>query len=156
MLSYVTAMTVPYKFVWDGTRSVRQHRLLMERKLGRELSRREWVHHKNEDKRDNRIDNLQVMDAGDHLRHHRQKYPTTFTCVPCGAKFQPHPGHRYRNPRHCSKRCFGVARRVYSDELLRSILERQLHGEPLNAILKEVGISRGSFFQAKRRLLNQT
>jgi hypothetical protein len=46
------------------------HRIIMENKLGRLLTSEEIVHHKNHDKRDNSVDNLQVMDRIEHMRMH--------------------------------------------------------------------------------------
>lgn len=48
-----------------------EHRYIMEQHLGRKLSRNELVHHVNEDKRDNRIDNLRVMSLAEHSRMHQ-------------------------------------------------------------------------------------
>lgn len=45
---------------------VREHRLIIERVLGRILKRDEHVHHINGRKADNRFENLIVMNANDH------------------------------------------------------------------------------------------
>lgn len=47
------------------------HRLVMEQYLGRKLLNDEVVHHINENKKDNRIENLQVMTKREHSRMHR-------------------------------------------------------------------------------------
>lgn len=50
-----------------------KHRLMMEEKLGRYLTKAEIVHHINEDTMDNRIENLELMTASDHCKHHVNK-----------------------------------------------------------------------------------
>jgi hypothetical protein len=46
------------------------HRRIMERALGRRLRTDEHVHHKNGNKKDNRLENLELMTASEHHRLH--------------------------------------------------------------------------------------
>lgn len=47
-----------------------EHRMIMEIHLGRKLGRQEVVHHKNGDKLDNKIENLELMTLSEHARQH--------------------------------------------------------------------------------------
>lgn len=47
-----------------------EHRTVAEQKLGRSLQPGEIVHHRDEDKRNNRPDNLEVMTQAEHARLH--------------------------------------------------------------------------------------
>lgn len=49
---------------------VMEHVYIMEQHLGRFLTDKEIVHHKNFDRADNRIENLQVMTQSEHMSYH--------------------------------------------------------------------------------------
>ncbi|MGC4378264.1 HNH endonuclease [Fictibacillus sp. Mic-4] len=51
---------------------VPQHRLVMERHIGRYLTEDEIVHHKDENKQNNDISNLEILDRSTHIALHKK------------------------------------------------------------------------------------
>jgi DNA-binding NarL/FixJ family response regulator len=60
-----------YKAIKVNGKKSDEHRYIMEQYLGRELSRNEVVHHKDGQKDNNEIENLEVMDLSEHSRQHQ-------------------------------------------------------------------------------------
>lgn len=56
----------PFRQFADAHGRIREHRLVMIRKIGRALLRHEHIHHINGDKLDNRIENLEILPAHIH------------------------------------------------------------------------------------------
>lgn len=63
-----------YKLIRMNGRYVFEHRLVMEKYIGRLLEQHERVHHKNHDRLDNRIENLElVANHSEHIKKHHNK-----------------------------------------------------------------------------------
>lgn len=117
---------------------VSEHVLVMSRILGRPLRSDEVVHHRNEDRLDNRPENLEVMLRSKHLSHHhkgrhkpisesnlrrmtsemaREIWNTSRAthrqrprqCAHCGEAFN----YRNTDRKYCSHRCY-IAHRFKS------------------------------------------
>lgn len=80
------------------------HRHIMELSLGRYLSDDEVVHHINEDKKDNRIENLQLLSRSEHSKLHTHVDQIECICGYCGSVFYLGPrDYRQRLKRSTSK-----------------------------------------------------
>lgn len=62
---------VPHHPLCDNRGYVMEHRLVMEKKIGRYLYPNERVHHLNGDRFDNSIENLVIITQRQHVRNHK-------------------------------------------------------------------------------------
>lgn len=70
---YTAAYCPEFSDKQDGY--VLEHRLVMMKHIGRKLRKDEHVHHINEDRKDNRIENLQLLTRGEHISLHNKLNP---------------------------------------------------------------------------------
>jgi len=66
-------LRLPFHPDADADGYVKEHRIIIEWHLGRFLRKDEDVHHINEDKLDNRIENLELVSRSKHMSIHMKK-----------------------------------------------------------------------------------
>lgn len=62
--------TLGYRNLGRNNKKIREHRFVLEKLLGRKLKREEVVHHKDHNKLNNSIENLQILTNREHMILH--------------------------------------------------------------------------------------
>jgi hypothetical protein len=95
-------------------RYVYEHHLIWWQNHGYTVPNEHVVHHKNENKRDNRIENLELKSVSEHAREHVTVGMGTFKCGTCGKECKAKPSHiRFKmkinktDKMYCSRSCGG-------------------------------------------------
>ena len=110
-----------YLRVCVGGELMLEHRYVIKMALGRSLRSDEVVHHKNEDRKDNRVENLELTDSSTHAVHHAsRRFMITHVqlrCDGCGLPFFRRKskvvfGKKSGQQRsYCSRECMESSRR---------------------------------------------
>lgn len=80
-----------YLRVTQGDRQILIHRFIMEKYLGRPLTKQEDVHHRNGDRQDNRLQNLELLSHGKHSTITHTKDKSDRLCYQCRKKTRLNP-----------------------------------------------------------------
>jgi endogenous inhibitor of DNA gyrase (YacG/DUF329 family) len=92
----------------------KEHTAIIEAEIGRKLQKGEVVHHINENRQDNRRDNLELLTISEHMKRHHPpgsmilRPMGTITCIICHTPFQ---GTTYQ--KICSPACRRMRMRVH-------------------------------------------
>jgi len=107
------------------------HRYLMQQHLGRRLEKFEHVHHKDGNKKNNNMDNLEILIDHDHTVHHSTertknigKLVRKYICPMCEKIFEKRDNTVTRLARTCSYEC---KNEMCSRLNLKSFTERNLY-----------------------------
>lgn len=98
-------VVVPGHPMADKRGRVLEHRYLMAEAIGRSLRGDEVVHHRNEDPSDNRLENLELMGAGAHVRLHHPLKESEYVCPKCGKQFKRTQRQANGKRVFCSRPC---------------------------------------------------
>lgn len=95
-----------YKVLSNKGHRIYEHRYVVEKSIGRKLKPWEHVHHKNKNKLDNRIENLELLRASEHHRKHGIELDDK-SCLTCGNEISKFRGDTYKyGPAQWEKRKF--------------------------------------------------
>lgn len=72
-----------YRLLSKDGRRIKEHRWVLEQHLGRKLESWEHIHHINENKLDNRVENLKIVTNSEHRREHRITPDEEKSCSRC-------------------------------------------------------------------------
>ena len=90
----------------DSRGRILEHRYIMSNHLSRILSQDEVVHHKDGNCKNNSLNNLQLLERGEHTILHQPTDLVILECYRCGIEFE-RARRNIRNKRQfCSWKCY--------------------------------------------------
>ena len=158
---YVYAPNHPFP---SRDKHVRRSHLVMEKYLGRYLSKGEHVHHINEDKSDDRIENLSVVSPQEHCRihlAHRIRVRKICSVLGCG---KPHEARGYCNAHYLMFKkhndpmikgnSIGVNNGMakLTDKLVLEIRKMATSGQSNSSIARYFSVSRATIFRVVNKI----
>ncbi len=154
-----------YKQIVVNKKKVLEHRYIMERHLGRPLSKDEQIHHINGNGKDNRIENLKLCsNNSEHMKIHgqeiREKKGKKLKCPTCENEFiikmaQYKYKSKTQNNFYCSRECMKIGfkkGRGKNNNYLEIIKKYNKKGWSGYKIAKEFNLNRKTVYNYLKEL----
>lgn len=128
----------------SGVGKVYVHRYVMAKHLNRMLESNEHVHHKDENKTNNDITNLELLNSSIHARLHHIEQGKSYSvitkvCSNCGTSFQLDHKRRDKPGVTCSDFCRGMFHRKFN--ISKEELQELVWSMPTTEVAKIYGVS---------------
>lgn len=122
---------------------VYEHRYVMSNHLGRWITTEEVVHHKDGNRANNKIENLELTNVRDHAILHANERgwlrTTKKICMYCNKEFDVVGSKEFKKRKFCSSVCSRLSRRKF--DVQKEVLEDLLWRYPMVQIAKLFGVS---------------
>ena len=130
----------PDHYCANSVGKVFEHTFVMSEFIGRKLHPNEVVHHKDRNRKNNNLDNLQLMTLAEHDRLHviedRGFVEEHRPCKECGNNFKVSVRHKQN---YCSSKCASKSTRQF--EVTREELEDLVWSTPTTKVAELFGVS---------------
>lgn len=116
-----------------------EHRVVIEKSIGRKLSSDEHVHHKDENRLNNNLSNLEILSASEHSRLHATVPEELHDhCEICGAVLRSTKNGKKKHNRFCPK-CYSELERGKCPQ--KEVLEVELSTKTQEEVAKIYGVT---------------
>lgn len=155
-------MTISYIKKWINNKCYLEHRLIMEKYIGRKINDNEQVHHIDGNPKNNNINNLQLLTQKEHMQLHN-KLKTKYININCGycnkqitirKKYYDWKIKNGQKKFYCSRQCIGYSRKfnqnIFSYE---DIIKNEFNkGKTGYQISKDTGINKTTVYKYIKKI----